>query len=304
MALFTQAEEVYGDKQMILPGYKPKEKNLFQKAALAAVGLDENMKTNWWGKINPFLGPSQTIAGELIDKELNPAKQRMASSLLAGKLALNLVPGGALAKIGAGMAIDQAASSLSDGKSGSSGGIDPATGAILAGAALQSGANKNINAIGPSTPRMDQIDPTTGEAWKGSQGSYKEHLKVLKKNPELLKTDEQRQALKDALKGKTVKDSVSDVMASADEVDTDAIINGAGATDAAGAAQKGIKGAKFNAAMGKVGNVVGKVGLAAGIVSDAYAWHKSRQAADQAVDDKIMELREAKRADFDQFSYT
>lgn len=287
MALFTDARELGGQRQAVTPGYKVKEKNWLQKGALAAMGLNPDMTTNIWGKINPFLGPSQAIFGEMIDPELNPAKERMASSLQAGKLAMNFVPGGAGAKLLAGTALSKGADALSS----------------------KSTASSSVPNIGPSTPQMDKIDPLTGKAWTGSKGDWKNQLDSVKTMYEdgLLSPEEEKRYL-EAVGGNTINDDVADAFKAADDVDTDALIAGDTATDVADAtsdvANKGVKGAKLKAAMGKAGNVLGKAGLAASVVGDVYGWHKSRQAGDQAVKDKKMELREKKKQDLGLFSYT
>ena len=220
-------------------------------------------------KINPFFNRENLAAG-------------ITTAATVGKY---FMPGGPLASMALGKATD-----------------------VLSNAA--SNAVSPDDSVGQSTPQMDKIDPLTGLPWKKSTapGGYKEHLKWLKENPDMLQTDEQRKMLDDALAGKTYKDTANEVLSAADDVDVDEVVGGtedlADIGDATSAGDTVKKGAKLNAALGKTGKVLGKVGMAAGIASDAFKVAGAWSTAADKRQARYMKRREDKKSDLGTFSYT
>jgi hypothetical protein len=284
MAIFQDAREIASQRKAVIPGAKRPKKSTLQKIGLGMIGLNEDMTTNFWGKINPALSPLQATIGEAIDPEYNPGKERLAQTMAAGNLALNFTPAGPLAKLAGGNVLGAAQGMLS--KQGGGGG---ATG---------------VPSVGPSTPQMDKINPMTGKPWKESDapGGYEEHLNWLKENPDMLETDEQRKMLDDALAGRTFNDDVADVMKDADDVDTDAIMGASGdelvsVGDAGKVAKKGQAWKNFGKGLGKAAAVMD-------IAGDAMMFNKARKTADDAVKRKEMENRRKNTPTLSNFSYT
>ena len=169
MAIFEDTRELKTQKKV----RQFDKQTGWKKNVMAVAGYSDDGTKNTWGKINPLNYAAPALTGSIADAASGGSDAKkvisenrggmIAGQLAAGKLAMNFVPGGAVAKIAGGMALGKGQDMASGGGGGSAKDLAVESAVATTEAFEKSGsvgANKigAMNDAAATSSAMDSID--------------------------------------------------------------------------------------------------------------------------------------------------